>query len=56
MEYVKRATVLKTLGICYQTLYKIADKKEIDTIKVGKNTLYNLNKYLREKMYHIKNE
>jgi predicted site-specific integrase-resolvase len=27
----------------------MADRKEIDTIKVGENTLYNVNKYLREK-------
>lgn len=49
MEYVKRNEAIKTLGICYQTLYKIAERKEIETIKVGKNTLYNINKYLREK-------
>jgi hypothetical protein len=49
MEFVKRAETLKTLGICYQTLYKMADRKEIDTIKVGENTLYNINKYLRDK-------
>ncbi len=49
MEFVKRAEALKILGICYQTLYKMADKKEIDTIKVGENTLYNVSKYLRER-------
>lgn len=49
MEFVKRGEAIKTLGICYQTLYKIAEKKEIDTVKVGENTLYNINKYLREK-------
>lgn len=49
MEFVKRSEALKTLGICYQTLYKMADRKEIDTIKVGENTLYNIKKYLREK-------
>lgn len=49
MEYVKRKQVLAKLNICYQTLYDMAARKEIDTIKVGKNTLYNLDKYLREK-------
>jgi putative resolvase len=49
MEFVKRGEVIKTLGICYQTLYKMAERKEIDTVKVGENTLYNINKYLREK-------
>ena len=49
MEYVKRKEALKTLGINYQTLYKIGNEKEIDTIMIGKNTLYNVNKYLRER-------
>jgi predicted site-specific integrase-resolvase len=49
MEFVKRGEAIKTLGICYQTLYKMAERKEIDTAKIGENTLYNVNKYLREK-------
>lgn len=49
MEFVKRGEAIKILGICYQTLYKMAERKEIDTVKVGENTLYNINKYLREK-------
>ena len=48
MEYVKRKDALKTLGICYKTLYKMAENKEIDTVTVGSNQLYNINKYLRE--------
>jgi hypothetical protein len=46
MEFKKRKEALEILGICYKTLYKMADNKEIDTIKIGKNTLYNVNKYL----------
>lgn len=49
MEFVKRKEALKILGISYITLYKIADNKEIETIKVGHNTFYNVNKYLRLK-------
>ena len=49
MEYVKRKETLKTLGITYPTLYKMAQNKEIDTIIVGSNMVYNVNKYLREK-------
>lgn len=49
MEYVKRKEALKILGICYVTLYKIANNNEIETIKIGSNTLYNVKKYLREK-------
>jgi len=48
MEYVKRKEVLKILKISYQTLYKMANNNEIETIIVGKHKLYNLNKYLRE--------
>ena len=49
MEYVKRKEALKTLGITYPTLYKMAENNEIDTIIVGSNMVYNVNKYLREK-------
>ncbi len=48
MEYVKRKEALEVLGICYKTLYKIANNKEIDTAKLGSNTVYNVNKYLRD--------
>ena len=48
MEFVKRIKVLQTLGISYPTLYKMGKNKQIETIKVGQNTLYNLNKYIRE--------
>jgi hypothetical protein len=34
MEYVKRKKALEMLGICYQTLYKMAENNEIVTIKV----------------------
>ncbi len=47
MEYSKRKDVLKELGITYPTLYKMAERKEIDTIMIGKNTHYNLKKYLK---------
>ena len=49
MEYIKRKEALKTLGICYKTLYKMAENKDIDSVKIGENTVYNVNKYLRER-------
>ena len=49
MEYSKRKKTLEALNITYPTLYAMADRGEIDTIMVGKNTLYNLNKYLRQR-------
>ena len=49
MDYSKRKDTLKALNISYPTLYKMADNNEIETIKVGQHTMYNLSKYLREK-------
>jgi predicted site-specific integrase-resolvase len=49
MEFIKRKEALGILGICYKTLYKLAENKEIDTIKIGNNMLYNVNKYLRDR-------
>jgi len=54
MEYVKRNEVLKALKITYPTLYAMKDRKEIDTVQIGKHTLYNLNKYLTDKGINIK--
>jgi len=48
-KFIKRSQVLKTLNIHFTTLYRMAERGEIETITVGKNTLYNLDKYLREK-------
>ena len=49
MDYKKRKEVLQTLGITYPTLYKMAEREEIDAIKIGGHQYYNLNKYLKEK-------
>jgi len=49
MEYVSRKETLKSLKIHYQTLYRMKERGEIETITIGKRTLYNLDKYLREK-------
>lgn len=50
MEFVKRGEACKKLGINWQTLYKLGDNKEIDSVKIGGHTVYNVDKYLREKM------
>ena len=44
----KTKEVIKALNISYPTLYKMAERKEIDSMKVGNNTMYDLDKYLRE--------
>lgn len=37
------------LGIHYHTLYALAERKEIETVIVGKQQMYNVDKYLKEK-------
>ena len=48
-KYLKRKDALKILGIHYHTLYKLSKNGEIETIKVGSQNLYNVDKYLRKK-------
>jgi excisionase family DNA binding protein len=44
--YKSRKDACKLLNITYPTLYKLANNKEIETIKVGKIQKYNVNKYM----------
>jgi putative resolvase len=48
-KFIARRKVLEVLKIHYQTLYRMIENKQIETIQVGQRTLYNLDKYLREK-------
>jgi putative resolvase len=48
-KYITRKEVLKILGIHYHTLYSLARRNEIETLKVGSRTLYNLDSYMRLK-------
>jgi predicted site-specific integrase-resolvase len=54
ISYVPRRKVLETLGIHYNTLYNMVDRNEIETIKVGRNSVYNLNKYIKDNNISIK--
>jgi putative resolvase len=47
-KYISRKELVKTLGIHYQTVYNMIDRGDIETIKVGKKNMYNLDKYLRD--------
>jgi putative resolvase len=47
-KFIARRKVLEVLKIHYQTLYRMIERKQIETIQVGRRTLYNLDKYLRE--------
>ena len=46
-KFVPRRKVLEILNIHYQTLYRMIERKEIETIKVGNQIMYNLDKYLK---------
>jgi putative resolvase len=48
-NFLTRKHASEKLGIHFETLYKIAERKEIETIKIGKQILYNVEKYLKEK-------
>ena len=47
-HFVPRRKVLEILNVHYKTLYKMATNNEINTVKMGTRTLYNLDKYLRD--------
>lgn len=46
---MSRHEACETLGIHYQTLYSMAERNEIETIKIGKQNMYNVDKYLKGK-------
>lgn len=45
-NYKTRSETCEILGIHYKTLYKLAENKEIESVKIGQRQLYNVNKYL----------
>jgi putative resolvase len=47
--FMTRKDASDALKIHYNTLYKLAENKEIETIMVGKQQLYNVKKYLQSK-------
>lgn len=54
-QYVRRGIVTKTLGIHYQTLYRMEDRGEIDVVRAKNgHRRYNLSKYLSERNLKIK--
>jgi len=47
-NYKTRSEACEMLNIHYKTLYKLADAKEIEAVKIGSRQLYNVNKYLQK--------
>ena len=54
VNYVPRRKVLKALGIHYHTFYNLVNENKIESIKIGKNSVYNLEKYIKENNISIK--
>lgn len=48
-QLVSRKEVLKVLKIHYHTLNAMAERKEIEMIRIGHKRMFNLDKYLRNK-------
>jgi len=46
---MNRRNASKTLGVHYQTLYTMTTRGEIESVKIGKQQMYNVDKYLRDK-------
>jgi putative resolvase len=55
-KYVSRKEASEILGIHYHTVYALAERKEIETVKIGKRQLYNVNKYLQKQKIPVANE
>jgi excisionase family DNA binding protein len=47
--YLSRKETSKALKLHYHTIYKLAENKEIETIKIGTRQYYNVDKYLKDK-------
>jgi putative resolvase len=47
-NYKTRSESCEILGIHYKTLYKLAENKEIESVKIGQRQLYNIKKYLNK--------
>ena len=45
-KFLTRKEASEILGIHYHTLYALAKRNEIETIKIGTRQLYNVNKYM----------
>lgn len=46
-NFITRKKALQILGIHYNTLYKLVKLEKIETLKIGRNNVYNVEKFLR---------
>jgi putative resolvase len=48
-KYISRRKACEILDLHYHTIYAMANRGDIDVMKIGKQQKYNVDKYLREK-------
>ena len=53
-NFVSRKKVIQTLGIHYHTVYSLIKNNKIETVKIGRTNVYNLDKYIRDNNIKIK--
>ena len=56
INYKTRRESCQILGIHYHTLYKLAEKGEIQTMKIGDQQRYNIDKYIRDNKLEKENK
>jgi putative resolvase len=47
-DYLPRREASKKLGVHYNTIYAMAERGELETLMVGKQKMYNVEKYMRD--------
>lgn len=47
-KYVPRRKVCEILGIHYHTVYKLVEDGKLESVKLGKYNVYNIQKYIRD--------
>jgi putative resolvase len=48
-KYLSRKDAAEKLGIHYHTIYALAKRGELEATKIGKQQMYNVDKYLKDK-------
>ena len=56
ISYKTRKESCEMLGIHYHTLYKLAENKEIEAVKIVARQMYNVEKYIKDKGLNKKNK
>lgn len=55
-NYVTRKEASEQLGVHYQTLYRMVEREEIESVRIGKQLMYNIDKFLKDKKIEKNNK